>query len=221
MSYSISVILPTRGRFELCCKSLDSLFNNAEDPHKIEVMIGYDNDDINIANQIKHYYRGRENIRFYEYPRYGYKYLNKYVNDLSLKANGKWLFLWNDDAIMESYGWDNVINAYNRFCCICPRTNTGHFGLFPIIPKKWVEITGHFSLNCSNDSWVEEISQDLNINIKEYNIYITHDRGDVTGNNRDTTFYEREYDNTYGSEEQKQLRKNDATKIVEYLKNNQ
>lgn len=222
MAYSISVIIPTRRRFELCCKSLDSLFSKATHPEKIEVMIGYDNDDVETANQIKEYYKGKENIKFYEYPRFGYKYLNKYVNDLSSKATGDWLFLWNDDAIMTTYNWDDIVYEYNdMFCCICPMSNIGYTGLFPIIPKKWVELTGHFSLNCSNDTWVEDIARILEIYVNEYRIYIMHDREDLTGNNNDSTYIERVYDSEYYySDEQKDARKNDANKILAYLNTN-
>ena len=220
MTYLVSAILPTRGRFELCCRSIDSLFSTAINPDSIEVLIGYDNDDIEAANKLKEYYKNKENIRFFEYPRYGYKYLNKYVNDLSLKSNGQWLFLWNDDAIMETYGWDEYILSYeDRFCCICPMSNIGYTGLFPLIPKKWVELTGHFAQNCSNDTWVEDIARTVGIYVDEYRINIMHDRGDLTGNNKDSTFCERVYDTEYYySEEQKAMRQIDANKISEYLK---
>lgn len=215
--YLVSVILPTRGRFDMCCKSIDSLLNKSKNLHDIEVLIGYDNDDTETTLKLKSYYMNNVNIKFFEYPRFGYKYLHKYVNDLSFKSNGNWLLLWNDDAIMETEHWDEIIRSYNNnFVCICPASNIGYCGLFPIIPRKWIEITGHFSLNCSNDTWVEDVSNSVGIKVDDTRIYIMHDRADLTGNNKDTTYIEREYDSEK-YREQVELRNIDSGKISQFL----
>jgi len=215
----VSVLLPTRNRHEMCRKSINSLFKSARIPSCIEILIAYDSDDLESSNILKETYKDTENIHIFEYPRYGYKHLHKYVNDLSTKATGKWLVLWNDDALMETVHWDDILRSYgDKFCCICPYSNIGGCGLFPFIPKKWVEITGHFSLNCHLDTWVEDVSAMINLRINDNRIRIMHDRGDLTGNNKDSTYYEREYDTEYYySSEPAQQRANDARLILDYM----
>jgi hypothetical protein len=39
----------------------------------------------------------------------GYDSLHEYYNELASKATGDWLMLWNDDAVMETEGWDEKI----------------------------------------------------------------------------------------------------------------
>ena len=41
----ISVLLPTRGRTDVLKKSLKSLIDNANDPTRLEILLGLDDDD--------------------------------------------------------------------------------------------------------------------------------------------------------------------------------
>ena len=54
----------------------------------------------------------------------GYEQLNVYVNLLCHSSTGGWLFLWNDDAIMQTKDWEVEIQKYDgQFKCLAPKDN--------------------------------------------------------------------------------------------------
>lgn len=188
----ITVLVPTRGREEALRKSVDSLTNNASD--LVEILVRYDHDELD------HNYCERFKPHVQEYcftgPRHGYKNLHMYYNELAKKAKGDWLLLWNDDALMQTKGWDTIIEAHEPKFVLNPQTNHKNHEknqiIFPIVPRKFVRELGHFSLNAHCDTWWEEIGNKLGI-VKNVPIYILHDRADLTGNNDDQTYRERAY----------------------------
>lgn len=193
----VSVILPTRGRFEMFKKSVKSLLDTSKDLNNFEILVGLDNDDLETIEKVKEFIKLSDNIRLYFYDRQHYVKLNYYYNDLSNKSNGSSLFLWNDDAIMKSNYWDEIIlKEHSIFCVLNPKVSNmvnywSDIGvLFPIIPKKWFDITGHWSYVQACDSWIDILSKRLGILHNVDSIIIEHDRFDLTGNNLDPTFTE-------------------------------
>ena len=45
MKYSIAILLPTRGRTDALSRSVMSLINRALDVEKLQLMLGFDDDD--------------------------------------------------------------------------------------------------------------------------------------------------------------------------------
>ena len=85
--------------------------------------------------------------------------------------------------------------------------------MFPILPKKWYDELGHFSLNCHNDTWVEEIAKSLGI-FKFIPMYVNHIRRQIM----DSTAQERVEDTqNFLSEENKRLRREDADKLRRFV----
>lgn len=222
----VSIILPTRKRHDALMNSVATLVDKMSADNELELLLGFDDDD-DTRDQVL------ESLaeRFPSVPvgwtvteRYGYRNLHKYTNLLSENATGDWLFLWNDDTLMETDDWDKVIEqSQGDFLLLSPQCREGHWKnypgtLFPIIPKKWVEITGHFSNNAHNDTWVGKIAQHVGI-FKFVPIYVVHDRADMTGNNDDETYHEgvQGYD-LARFDSQHDERMEDAAKIQEYLK---
>jgi hypothetical protein len=94
--------------------------------------------------------------------------------------------------------------------------------LFPIIPRKWVELTGRWSNSGACDSWIELISNELRISLYEDDIKIFHDRFNLTGNNLDEIYTESVDDKNYifhnfFTEAQHSERKRDSEIIRAYL----
>jgi len=117
---------------------------------------------------------------------------NEYLNELTKHSRGSWLFFWNDDAVMETQDWDQIIrdNA-QEFYLLRAETNHQHpYAIFPILPKKWVEITGHFSPHQINDAWVSQVAWMLDIVIT-IPVMINHERYDLTGKNGDDVYKNR------------------------------
>lgn len=194
----ISILLPTRRRFEMCKKSMESLYQTCYSEDNFEILIAYDSDDIHTTNQLRDYFRNKTNIYYFEYERKHYRGLHHYINDLSLKAKGSSLFFWSDDCLVTSHHWDlEVLRAHNEgFYMLSPKVaNMESYWrdcgvLFPIIPKKWVEITGVFSAIPANDSWIDVLSKKLNVYRLLESVVLIHDRFNESGNNYDENYIE-------------------------------
>ena len=113
--------------------------------------------------------------------RFGYTNLHKYVNKLCEISDGKYLWLWNDDAVMSTCHWDITfcdfismnINQLSKWSVFDFSYNEYNF-IFPCIQKVWYDVLGHYSLNRHCDTWIECVAKSLNLVQKIENIYIFH-----------------------------------------------
>jgi hypothetical protein len=196
-SIKISILLPTRGRTQQLYNSVKSLIATADDSESIEWLFGFDSDDIstfqwfenNVIPMIK---ESNSTYTCLQFQPLGYERLNEYVNALAAAAEGNWFVFWNDDAVMQTQGWDTVINSYTgQFCLQAFDTHNLHpYSIFPIVPREWFDIIGHLSLHQLNDAWLSQIAWILDI-VKRIDVKVTHDRFDLTGNNNDSTYQKR------------------------------
>ena len=227
----ISVLLPTRGRREVLKKSIQSLIDKANQPERLEILFGIDDDDEGVSEYIKEelapYFNERSiEARASVFKPLGYDNLHIYVNTLAGAATGDWLFFWNDDCLMESEGWDDVIRQYDgQFKLLGPKDNhDGHpYAILPIVPKDWFILMGHLSQNPQNDAWLSHIAYMLDI-FERVDFKFIHDRADITGNNDDETFRNRKYmegnpsdPKDFGHADMQQARVSSAAKIAWFL----
>lgn len=197
---SISILLPTRGRTDVLKKSILTLVDKCKDPKDIEVIFGIDEDDQAVIDYVKSDIapimqsagiETRANI----FKPLGYENLHTYVNTLAGSSQGEWLFFWNDDCLMETQDWDEVVKSYTgQFKLLAPKDNhAGHpYAILPIVPRDWYILVGHLSQNAQNDAWLSHIAYMLDI-FERIDISFIHDRADITGNNDDETFKNRKY----------------------------
>lgn len=227
----ISILLPTRGRTKVLKDSLETLVTKASDPTRLEIMLGIDDDDEEIkpylqehvAPMLKEY---SVECRAQVFKPLGYENLDTYVNTLAGAATGDWLFFWNDDGLMLTQGWDDVIESYNgQFKLLAPKDNhDGHpYAIFPIVPMDWFRLMDHLSLNAQNDAWLSHIAYMLDI-FERIDVEFFHDRADITGNNDDETFKNRKYmegnpsdPRDFGHADMQQARVRSAYKLAWYL----
>ena len=128
----ISILLPTRGRSDALMSSIQSLYDLADDPGTIEFLFGMDNDDVVGMENMLHNvipwiekYKVQHKVVIFE--RYGYNNLHKYVNGLAEHSQGSWLFFWNDDAVMQTAGWDSRIREKSgEFKLLSVHTHNEH-----------------------------------------------------------------------------------------------
>ena len=227
----ISVLLPTRGRRDVLKTSIETLVNKANQPSRLEILFGIDEDDEGLSDYIKdelapffnkHSIEARASV----FKPLGYENLHIYVNTLAGAATGEWLFFWNDDCLMDSQGWDDVIREHDgEFKLLAPKDNhDGHpYAILPIIPKDWFILMGHLSQNAQNDAWLSHIAYMLDI-FERIDFNFTHDRADITGNNDDETFQNRKYmegnpsdPKDFGHQDMQNARVSSASKIAWYL----
>ena len=188
---TISILLPTRKRVNQLKKSVASLLDNAKNPDKIQPLFGVDDDDTETLEYLKKAnYKNQSVLKF---KRMGYENLHMYNNSLCAYAQGTWVMFFNDDAIMNTKHWDEVIESEKNFNVLRVKEQTGHpYSIFPIFPWDWFRLLDHISLHGQNDAWISEIAYMLDI-MKDVDIDVTHDRADITGNNNDSVFKERVY----------------------------
>lgn len=227
----ISVLLPTRGRTEALKKSIVSLIEKAADSSRMEILLGIDDDDTvakeyietELAPILK---EAQVECRANIFKPLGYENLHTYVNTLASHAHGDWLMFWNDDGVMLTEDWDNVIENYNgQFKLLAPKDNhNGHpYAIFPIVPMDWFKLMDHLSLNAQNDAWLSHIAYMLDI-FERIDVEFLHDRADITGNNNDDTFKNRKYKEgnpedpeDFGHVSMQQARVRSAFKIAWFL----
>jgi hypothetical protein len=187
-THSIAVLLPTRGRTDALKKSVNSLLDLATDIKSIYIVFGFDNDDEVGLNyflaELKPSLDDRDiNYTALSFDSMGYEGLNQYYNALASSVKADWLFVWNDDCIMNTPGWDDEIRKYNgEFKVLKVHTHNEHpYSIFPIVPAAWVGILGQLSRHQMIDAEISQIAYMLDI-IQIVNINVTHDRTDLTGN---------------------------------------
>jgi hypothetical protein len=111
-----------------------------------------------------------------------------------------------------------------QITCKVHTHNDHPYSIFPILPKTWLDVVGHLSLHSMTDAWLSQIAYMIDI-WERIDIDVVHDRADLTGNNKDDTYKNRELlegnprnprDFHYPS--QTQLRIKDCDKLWNYLK---
>lgn len=197
--FSICIILPTRSRTVALKNSLVSLFDLAAAKNKIQLILAFDRDDYlgfgYFNDVVKHWLD--ENCINYSVlitQRFGYTRLNRYCNIMANMAQADWIFMWNDDAIMQTQYWDKQIAKYTgQFKVLSVITNNEHpYSIFPIIPQAWIKVLGRVARHQLNDTEVSQMAYLLDI-FQRIPVHVLHDRADITGNNKDQTYFEREY----------------------------
>ena len=163
----VSILLPTRGRLESLEKSVKSLIDNAIEPEKVEILMRIDDDDeVSLSNmeKIKNLHTHTQVIVGSRHK--GYQSLHTFCNELAEQATGKWLFIWNDDAIMISEGWDftfSDLESEGKAPALIqvgekhkysPESQPLFTTPFPIINKIVYEKLGHISPSYYNDTYV-------------------------------------------------------------------
>jgi hypothetical protein len=207
---TVSVLVPSRERPAVLQESLRSLGEG-----DLELLIRVDEDDPYLDD-----YRQMPGVIVG--PRRGYRRLHDYYNELALRATGDWLLLWNDDCSMSTPDWIEVVRSFDgKLAVLNPNTNHDNWAIdmnvFPIVPRKLVELIGHFSLSVHNDSWMEFVGRDAGIMVR-VPIMIHHDRADLTGNNDDAVYASREYGHgEFRSERMQRARDRDVRVIRAYL----
>jgi hypothetical protein len=230
-THKISILLPTRGRCDSLKISVQSLFEKAAETRSIQIMFGFDRDD-DVGTQsfkvdIEPYLKDK-NVSYcaFLFEPLGYIRLNEYVNYMALKSQADWLVFWNDDAVMETDNWDQIIVGHTgEFKLLAFHSHNEHpYSIFPIVPKSWLDLLGYLSPHQLSDAWLSQQAYMLDI-WERISVQVTHDRYDLTGNNHDDTYKNRPMlegnpsdPRDFNSTAMRQLRFDDCGKLAQYMK---
>ena len=195
--YKISLLLPTRGRTTALRRSILSTINCADNIDSFQIMVGFDRDD---TETIDYFVKELQpeldvlgaNYQARVFEPMGYIRLNEYVNGLAKDSDADWLVFWNDDAVMETAGWDTTIADHTgEFKILAFHTHNDHpYSIFPIVPKEWFQLFGYLSPHQISDAWISQQAYVCDI-WQRIPVHVTHDRFDLTGNNKDEVFDKR------------------------------
>lgn len=182
----VSVLLPSRGRPESLHATIHGLRDLATAPDQIEILVACDPDDTATFHAA---WAADAHQVLMTTQRYGYQRLHEYINRLAAHAEGAWMMLWNDDAVMLTSRWDKVIaDQPLGLRVLHPDHNQGPvLNTFPIFTRELYELLGHVSTSPHCDSYLEAISRPTGIEHR-VPIEIRHDRYDLTGLHNDETF---------------------------------
>lgn len=196
--YKIAVLLPTRGRTTALKLSIISLFNRVLDMDNVQIILGFDNDDevgFNFFTEEIQPWMDSKGINYVvsQFDPMTYTGLNRYYNGLATLASADWLFVWNDDALMETTGWDRIVDKYTgQFKLLKIHVHREHpYSIFPIVPKAWYDLFGYLSRHQMTDAELSQMAYMMDL-MEIVEIYATHDRADLTGSNKDATYKNRE-----------------------------
>lgn len=191
--YNVAVLLPTRARTDSFTRSVASMIDLAHDLSAIEFVIAIDSDDT-VGH--KHFLEviqpllDRKGVCYtaVEFESLGYAGLNRYYNELAKLADAEWLFVWNDDAVMNTQDWDKTISNYTgQFCLLKVHTHKEHpYSIFPIVPRAWFELMGHLSRHQMIDAELSQIAFCLDV-MQIIDIDVTHEQSELTGQADDTS----------------------------------
>jgi hypothetical protein len=189
--YSIAVLLPTRSRTDALTASVTSIINLANDISRIQLLFGFDNDDkVGLAHftTVIQPFLDEKGVDYEAqgFESMGYAGLNHYYNYLAKSTSSDWLFIWNDDAVMETQGWDSVIEQYTgQFKLLKVHTHNDHpYSIFPIVPRAWYDTMQHLSRHqmidaeLSQMAFVLDIMQVIDVDVVHNQVELTKDKTD-------------------------------------------
>ena len=230
--YDIAMLLATRGRTDMLGRSIRSLVELADNISRVQLMFAFDDDDEigfkYFTDDLKPWMDEQKiNYTAMRFKRMGYVNLHKYNNAMAKQTDTKWLVIWNDDAVMQSKGWDSTIMSYyGEFKLLSFKTHNMHpYSIFPIVPRKWYDLLGYISPHPTQDGWVSQQAYMLDI-YQRIDVDVLHDRFDLTGNNNDDMFANRPMlegkptdPRDFHSVQMIDLRHKDAAKLATYMRN--
>lgn len=196
--YAISVLIPTRKRPDKLFNSIKSILELADHPEKVEIMVAIDTDDEEtktaigetIIPLIRQYNAGERIIAL---PRQGYAKLEVYYNRLAQWSRADWLFMWGDDSVIKTQGWDTKIREYDGdFRVLRVRTHNQHpYSIFPIVPRDWFKLLGVLANHQMGDAVISQMAYMLDI-MQNVDIDVDHNRFDLLGEEPDEVYQQRQ-----------------------------
>ena len=182
---AVSVLLPSRRRPALLATCVTSLAATATHPQRVEVLVAADPDDtvtqgFTTATPLS--------VRVLTTPRrWGRGWLHEYYNWLTGHARGEWVLVFNDDATMQTPGWDQVIAACEPSIALVGSNHGDH--MFMAVPTAWAKAAGYLATSPDVDNFLYEAGQRLG-RLSCPPVHAFHDQYRVTGRNGDETYWE-------------------------------
>lgn len=214
----ISIVFPSRKRPEKLERSLRSLYDRIRGDHyTVEVLVAHDPDDRETRRAVIRSAFSR--VGFWQSPgRYGYGGIANYYGPLLDMSEGEWIFLWGDDAVMQTDDWGSIVRSQEPGVLYTRGNPDGH-NCFPVVHHSILAATGRFTGLPAVDTWYDEVGR-WSGRWADPGITVIQDRPDLTGSAPDATYNEgrsgyrvNEYYNNYWTT----MREQDSVAVFEKL----
>lgn len=190
----VSVILVTRGRPEHLKKAIASLYDKSYNKHAIEYLLKVDSDDTLTIEAVKELAKIYPVKAIVSERSSGYRMMHIWTSQLSSLAKGDWLFVFNDDALMTTDGWDHILlftgvsecwHDVSDMIMLSPVTiGRPECHEFPMIRRRAFEYLGHWALNPHLDNWIFTVFE-MNKSVFRIGLFIEHISGSIGDKTRE------------------------------------
>lgn len=177
MNKIVSILIPSRKRPHGLGNTIRSLIKHAHDPSNIEILLRFDRDD---EASIIWWNENKEEFKKYckafasDRVPGGYENLHIMYNELAEKSTGDFLFIFNDDLLMTTDGYDNILSSISEKNIILqPSWNHRSWNTFPIISREVYETIGMVSPHVHLDRWIDYLGTEAGIQMK-VSIHVDH-----------------------------------------------
>ncbi len=161
----LSVLIPTRKRFNELVDCMDSFVKTASNNKNVEFILKFDTDDVFSWNKIGQL-RTDYNIKMLVTDRLnGYLSLHEFANYMYPFATGEWLMFSNDDIKMMTNDWDLILDKEPKeFKCLNPYLfSQSVTPTLPIVNLNSLKLLGLYSGNHAVDRWNQYIYSNSNL----------------------------------------------------------
>ncbi len=180
---TISILTPTRGRCARAQKFAHSVIKTAMKLDKVELLFYVDLDDPELQLYLQWKSKCEKQIGIMTGPAIS---VSKSWNSLAERCTGDILIMGNDDLVYRTYGWDRYLyyklNKYpDQIYCAWFQDgiNGDKHCAFPIVSRKWYEITGQFTPGIFeflyNDTWIYDIGKRVGRTLYIPEVYAEHE----------------------------------------------
>ncbi len=190
----VSVLICTRGRPAWLVQSIQSLLNKCVDRTQIEFVFRCDADDEESVNNCRHLLAVYPNSQLLVSPRgKGYLDIHNWTYTLAILAKGDWVMIWNDDTLMATEKWDEILNCSTVQCwhnvpdvCMLVMQSKGRPGCneFMFIRRKTLQILGSLGQSPHADNWMTRVMTAIQ-SIGIIPIEVEHYSGQMTDKTRE------------------------------------
>ena len=186
-----SVMIPTRCRLMDLRDAVMSLQDLAAVPENIEIIVRLEDEDPEIGltiEMLRNTVTKSKLLCITGAHGNGFADLGDHWNRMAAMSSGDWLFVFNDDCVMKTQGWDTLLYEFeptrycsnwlpqNRdFCVIKPKLGKGN--PFPIVSRQYFKLLRRLSANTPHlDSYIERIAGPLGFEVYLPGFVIYHKR---------------------------------------------